>query len=116
METWEGLLIAIGWFVLRFGFPILATVLIVRFFKWLDQRWQRETLERRPSMGAEAMLPIIQCWSMNNRPEGTCQNCLAYQDQSKPCWQHFRMKDGCLKEECIDCKVFRGAPVPVIGD
>ena len=32
METWEGLLLAIGWFLLRFGVPILGTLLIVYFF------------------------------------------------------------------------------------
>jgi len=116
METWEGLLITISWFLLRFGVPILGTALIVYFFKWLDQRWQRESLDRRASMGAQAMLPIVQCWSLNNCPEGKCQGCAAFQDQSKPCWQHFRAVDGSLKEDCLGCKVFLGVSAPAIGD
>jgi len=116
METWVGLLLAIGWFLLRFGVPILGTALIVLFFKWLDKHWQRESLDRRISMGAQAMLPIVQCWSINNFPEEKCQNCVAYQDQSIACWQHFRAVDGSLKEDCLSCKVFLGVPAPVIGD
>jgi len=116
METWEGLLLAIGWFLLRFGVPILGTVLIIIFFKWLDQRWQQQSLDRRASLGAQAVLPVVKCWVINDCPKENCQNCVAYQDQSKPCWQHFRATDGYLKEECLDCKVFRGTPVPVIGD
>ncbi len=116
METWEGLSLAIGWFLLRFGLPILGTILIVIFFKRLDHRWQRETLDRRESMGAQAMLPVVQCWATNNCPAEKCQNCIAFQDHSKPCWQHFRVKDGSLKEECLGCKVFLGVPAPAVGD
>ena len=116
METWEGLLIAIGWFLMRFGVPILGTILIVLFFKRLDQRWQRETMDRRASLGANAMLPIIQCWAINNCPAEKCQGCAAYQDQSQPCWQHFRAADGAMKEDCLGCKVFLGVSAPAIGD
>lgn len=116
MATWEGFLLATGWFLLRFGVPILGTALVVIFFRWLDQRWQRQSLERRAGMGAQAVLPIVKCWAIKDCPEEKCQDCIAYQNQSKPCWQHFRAADGCLKQACIDCQVFRGAPVPVIGD
>ena len=116
METWEGFLLAMSWFVLRFGMPIVGTALIILFFKWLDHRWQRQSMDRRASMGAQALLPIIQCWAMNNCPAEKCQNCVAFQNQSKPCWQHFRVVDGSLKEECLSCKVFIGVPAPAIGD
>jgi hypothetical protein len=116
METWEGLLLAIGWFLLRFGLPILGTALVVFLFKQLDHRWQRETIDRRASLGASAMLPIVQCWAENNCPTEKCQNCVAFQDQGKPCWQHYRAKDGTLKEECFDCRVFLGAVAPATGD
>lgn len=116
MDTWEGLFLATGWFLLRFGLPILGTVLIVIFFKRLDRRWQRETMDRRASLGANAMLPVVQCWADKNCPAEKCQNCVAYQDHSKPCWQHFRAVDGSLKEECLACPVFIGVSAPAIGD
>jgi len=116
METWEGLLLAIGWFFLRFGLPIIGTVLIVILFTRMDHRWQRETMDRRASLGANAMLPIVQCWVENNCPAEKCQDCLAYQDQRKPCWQHFRATDGSLKQECLGCKVFIGVSAPATGD
>jgi hypothetical protein len=58
----------------------------------------------------------MKCWMINDCPEAKRVDCAAYKNQGKPCWQHFRTKDGCLKEDCIDCKVFRGAPIPVSGD
>ena len=116
METWQGLLGAILWFLLRFGIPIALTALIVWWFKRMDSQWQRQTIERRASMGAESLTPIIRCWLLNDCPEEKCQNCVAYQEQSIPCWQHFRSENGTLKEECLGCRVFRDAPVPIIGD
>lgn len=30
-----------------------------------------------------------------------------------PCWQTYRLPNGYLKEECLDCDVFLSAPVTV---
>ncbi|HBX68930.1 MAG TPA: hypothetical protein DEH25_05995 [Chloroflexi bacterium] len=114
METWQGLFLAIGWFVLRFGVPLVGTILMIYFFKWLDRRWQIESMDRRASMGAEAMLPIIQCWAMDTCPAEKCQSCVAFQNQGTPCWQHFRAGDGSLKDECLGCKVFLGVSAPAL--
>jgi hypothetical protein len=114
METWKGLFLAIGWFILRFGIPVLGTMLIISFFKWLDRRWQTESMERRASMGAETMLPIIQCWTMDICPAEKCQQCVAIQNPNTACWQHFRAVDGSLQEECLSCQVFLGVSAPAI--
>ena len=116
METWEGLLLSLSWFLLRFGVPILATLLIALLFNWLDARWQRDALERRASLGAESRLPVVRCWEINECPGEKCQNCVAFQNQGTPCWQHFRAADGALKESCLGCKVFLGVSAPAIGD
>ena len=116
METFEGLFLTIFWFVLRFGLPVLVTVAIVWFLKKLDTRWREQAEEVRAQAVADGVIPVVKCWLLNDCPEEAKKNCLAYQNQGKPCWQHFRMTDGCLKEDCINCKVFRGAPVPVVGD
>jgi hypothetical protein len=116
MSTLEALWLTISWFVARFGLPILVTILIVQYFRWLDNRWKQEAMQRRASMGSEYALPIIRCWEIKGCPAENCQGCQAYQDQSRACWQHFRMADGRLQEGCLSCKVFLGVEAPAIGD
>jgi hypothetical protein len=116
METFEGLLISIAWFVVRFGLPILLTLALVWFLRKLDTRWQEHAEEVRAQAVADGLVPVMKCWLLNDCPDEVRANCSAYQNQGKPCWQHFRSNDGCLKEDCLDCKVFKGAPVPVVGD
>ena len=116
METYEGLLLAIFWFVLRFGVPILITVALIWLFSKLDKRWREQAEEVRAQAVADGVIPVVKCWLLNDCPDEAKAKCLAYQNQGKPCWQHFRTKDGCLKEDCINCQVFRGAPVPIVGD
>jgi len=118
VETTQGLLLAIGWFLLRFGLPVLGTALVIWLFKRMDDRWQAEAKEYKERTGLESLVPIVRCWLFNDCPEEKRQNCLAYQNQEKPCWQHFRAGDGALKESCLGCGVFRSAPAyaPVSGD
>jgi len=118
VETTQGLLLAIGWFLLRFGLPVLATALVIWFFKRLDARWQSEAQEYTERTGLESLVPAVRCWLLNDCPEERRQKCPAYQNQEKPCWQHYRLVDGSLKESCLSCRVFRGAPAsaPVAGD
>jgi len=116
MDTLDGLLIAIGWILLRFGLPIAATAIICWLFKRLDARWQAEGETYRKEAGIDRLVPTVRCWLFNDCPEEKRANCKAYQNQSIPCWQHFRGKSGELKEDCIGCGVFRGIPKPAIGD
>ncbi|MBC8507702.1 MAG: hypothetical protein ISR58_02055 [Anaerolineales bacterium] len=118
METMQGLLLAIGWFLLRFSLPVLGTALVILFFKRLDARWQAEVKDYKERAGLESLVPVVRCWLLNDCPEEKRQSCPSYQNQEKPCWQHFRAVDGALKESCLGCGVFRGAPavVPISGD
>ena len=116
METYEGLLLSIFWFALRFGIPIIITVIFVWLFSRLDARWRKRAEEVRAQAVADGIIPVVKCWLLNDCPEADKAKCLAYQNPGKPCWQHFRGEDGCLKEDCLECKVFRGIPIPVVGD
>ena len=116
METYEGLLISLLWFVVRFGVPILVTVALIWLFSKLDKRWREQAEVVRAQAVAQGIVPVVKCWLLNDCPEEAKAKCKAYNNQGKPCWQHFRTTDGYLKEDCLDCKVFKGTPVPVIGD
>jgi len=110
------LLLAIFWFVMRFGLPVILTTLVIWLFRRLDDRWQAEAQVFQQRGAARSLVPAIRCWVLNDCPEERRQNCVAYQNQDIPCWQNFRAIDGSLKEKCLGCGVFRGAPVPVSGD
>jgi len=116
MDSVQGLLISVGWFLLRFGIPVGITLLVCLLFRKIDTKWQEEGQAYLQRAGKEGSVPIVRCWILNDCPEGRRENCQAYQEQKVPCWQHFRLKNGELKEQCIGCGVFRGAPVPAIGD
>jgi hypothetical protein len=116
MDTVQGLLLAIGWFLLRFGLPIIVTVVVCRLFMKIDERWQSEATTYREKAGVEKLIPTVRCWVFNDCPEEKREKCPAYQEQHIPCWQHFRSKNAELKETCIGCGVFRGVPIPVTGD
>jgi len=116
MDMTQGLWYMLGWFLLRFGLPIVATVMVCWLFRRLDERWRAQAEETRKQAVAEGVIPIIRCWLLNDCPEEKRGKCAAYLQQDIPCWQHFRAKNGELKDGCIGCGVFRGAPAPAIGD
>jgi len=111
----EGL-IAFFWLLfgllVRFGIPILVTLLVIFGLRKLDEIWQSSASS--PSLA----LAIIQvenagCWRTKNCSEDQRQKCEAYIHQEMPCWQIFRDSHGQLKEACLGCEVFKSAPVPV---
>jgi hypothetical protein len=109
METITTILAVLTGILLRFGLPILVMAIAVYFLRRLDNRWQQEAKERMA--GSLASTPQTPCWEVHN-----CQNkeqCTAYVNRGTPCWQQFRSDEGLLKESCLDCSVFRNAPVPV---
>jgi hypothetical protein len=116
MGTWEGLILAVGWLLVRFGLPIALTIIVCRLFKQLDARWRAEGEAYRNETGIAFNIPTVRCWLFNECSEEQRSKCKAYQDQSIPCWQHFRKTNGELKQECIGCGVFKGLPKPAIGD
>lgn len=98
--------IAIG-LLLRLAIPILITALVVYFLKKLDARWQAE---------GEMPLASVQkpeCWQIKNCPIETAAVCPGHLSPL-PCWQVFRLPNGYLRERCLSCEVFRGAPLPAL--
>ncbi len=109
MEIISTTLAVLAGILLRFGLPILVMVIAVYFLRRLDNRWQEEAKERM--VVSQTSAPQTPCWEVHN-----CQNkeqCPAYVNPGVACWQQFRSDEGLLKESCIDCSVFRNAPVPV---
>jgi hypothetical protein len=116
MTTLEGIFLAIGWALLRFGLPILFSILLFQFLKRLDERWEAEAEEVREKTGVGSLVPKVRCWILNDCPQERMEKCPAYLEQGIPCWQHFRTTEDGLKEDCLGCDVFRGVPIPALGD
>ena len=96
---------------LRLGIPLLVTVVVVYLLGKLDAHWQAEATQQRPDYQLDPnQLP---CWEQKGCSPEAVAKCQAYLDQSQPCWQTFRAQDGHMKEACLDCEVFHGAPIPV---
>jgi len=97
------------WFFLlgvlfRIGIPVAVTLLVVLFLHNLDRRWQQE------SMALPVVQPQTPCWQIKNCPPEKRKNCTATQSQI-PCWQiHRASNHGLLRQECLNCDVFRRAP------
>ena len=94
--------------ILRLAIPVGATILLVWFFRRLDERWQSEAELKEPVMAKNPG-----CWKVNKCSASQRAKCKAYADPSQPCWQHFRESNGHLQERCLGCDVFRKAPVPI---
>lgn len=94
--------------ILRLAIPVGATILLVWFFRRLDERWQSEAEFQEAVMAKNPG-----CWKVNQCSASKMAKCQAYNDPSKPCWQHFRESNGRLQERCLGCDVFRKAPIPI---
>ena len=96
--------------LLRVIIPIAVTIFVVVILKWLDERWKKEA-----DLDESAVVKVgnVGCWDINNCPAEKREQCLAYTNPDKPCWQVFREEDGRLQEQCIGCEIFRHAPVPI---
>ncbi len=92
--------------VLRIGIPVFITVLVVLFLRWLDERWQKESVDQRVVTARN-----IRCWDIQRCSEQQRASCSAYAHPEVPCWQHFRDPEGALREQCLGCQVFLKAPV-----
>jgi len=115
METTQGLLLAISWFLLRFGLPVIVTLILIAAFSKLDSRWKEEALSRRVDLVQEQVIPMIKCWVFHDCPSERREICPAYQQKQIPCWQTFRDKYGTLKDGCLGCDVFNEIPLPTVN-
>lgn len=111
METPLAILLA---FVVRLGPPLLLTLALTWILQALDRRWQAEArAQLNENAGAVlAGLEVLPCCDIMNCPPEKRAACRAFADRSVPCWQQFRDGQGRLKQDCLDCDVFRWAPVP----
>ena len=96
--------------ILRVIIPIAATILVIAILKRFDDRWKKESDLDSPVV---VKVGNVGCWDINNCSAEKREQCLAFANPDKPCWQVFREEDGRLQEECIGCDIFRHAPVPV---
>ena len=99
--------------LIRFGLPILITALVVWSLRRLDARWQAEIEERKIQSLDEVEVQKIQCWDLKNCAEIEREECVAYQNPAIPCWQQFRNGRGELREECLECEIFRITPITI---
>lgn len=114
MDTAQGLLLAIGWVLLRFGLPVLVTGLLIWIFSRLDSRWKEDALSGRKAMIRDGVIPLMKCWVFRDCPPEKRRDCLAFQEKYVPCWQVFRDANGNLQNKCLGCDVFRKAPLPIM--
>ena len=106
METLTTLLVLCTSLLLRLALPITITLVLVYFLRKLDSRWQAEA-KLQPMYVQKP-----ECWKIKGCPLERQKNCIA-RTSSLPCWQMLRLPNGYLREECISCKVFIDAPIPV---
>ena len=114
METTQGLLLAITWFMFRFGLPLVITLVLIGVFSKLDSRWKEEALSMRKNLVHEQVIPMIKCWVFQDCPPERREKCPAFQQKQIPCWQTFRDKYGTLKDGCLSCDVFKEVPLPIV--
>lgn len=107
MDTLTSILVVLVGTVLRLIVPLTLTVLVVIVLHRLDARWQAEAArEKKLLLNGQA-----HCWKEEGLPNSEIKLRLAKGE--RPCWQTCRLPNGHLREECLDCDVFRDAPVPV---
>ncbi len=112
MEALNILITFLAGLLLRIGLPLGITALAVLLLRRLDAHWQAEAERQRAGLPAAAP-QRVPCWITNNCPAERRAACPIYAHPETPCWQYFRDKQGHLRETCLDCDVFRGAPIPV---
>ncbi len=98
--------------LVRFVIPIALTLAAIWFFRKLDKRWQTEAEERMRLQMALAAAQRTPCWEQKQCPAEQRATCPVYAQKGVLCWQVLRDKEGNLKTACLECGIFRDAPVP----
>lgn len=111
MTDWMTTLYTLAGFALRFGLPVLFTVLAVWLLRRVDARWQAEA--RQLPVAAPPVMLGPACWQVHDCPPDRRAECPAFLNAATPCWQLFRDRDGNLRAGCLVCDFFRAAPAPV---
>lgn len=111
MNDFNALLAVVLGLLIRFGVPLLLTVLAAWGLRRLDQHWQHESEHVRRAPLALGAAPVeVRCWEQTSCPEAKRDACPAYAQPSVPCWQLFRASNGDLSSGCLGCDVFVNAP------
>ena len=110
---WANSVVVVGFgLLLRLGIPLLITILLIRWLRRLDERWQTEAKAQRSKVASTVQARNIGCWEIKGCTGEQRDSCQAYKHPETPCWQVFRASDGRLQERCLGCEVFRKSPVP----
>jgi hypothetical protein len=114
MEDFLAILSIIAALLLRIGIPLAVTAILVIALRRVDERWQREA---ELGTGSEtkhvSMFSQFQCWMTHNCSEENRDECPAFIENNKPCWQVFRDGSGDLRQKCLDCPVFVNVPAGI---
>ena len=50
----------------------------------------------------------LPCWKIRGCPEAACRECVAYQDQQRPCWEQETLCKQLLGgRACRECEVYK---------
>lgn len=63
--------------------------------------------EKISIMGIKRIMALIPCWAIKRCPVEVRNSCQAFRDHTKPCWLHKSDSDGCDKNKCRDCLVYK---------
>jgi len=112
MESLTAIMLMFLGLLVRFGLPILMTALLIVGLRKLDELWQSSAVEPSLAM-ARIKVENSGCWLAKDCSQEQRDRCPAYKQQGMPCWQVMRDDHGQMKDACLDCEVFKSAPVPV---
>ena len=85
--------------LLRIGIPLGLTFLLARFLRRLDAKWRAEASEVHPGEAIMFELWLKNpCWDEFDCTKEQCENCAAYNQKEKPCWEVFRVNGHDLGE------------------
>lgn len=99
--------------VVRLGIPIGITFLVARWLAQLDARWQDEARRDALLLPLGTQVRNTGCWDVKHCTPEQKAKCPAFARKEIPCWQIFRLENSALREKCIECNVFKDAPVPI---
>ena len=107
-DTMLAVIVGVG---VRLLVPITLTALVVYFLHRMDVKWAEEAEEQLIEARGNAVSQTP-CWETKGCSPEARRACKASSGK-EPCWQAFRTRNGLLQDQCLDCEVFLGAPVPL---
>jgi hypothetical protein len=99
--------------LLRIGIPLGLTFLLASFLRGLDAKWRDEASQVQPGETILRELWLSNpCWVEMDYSGGQCENCPAYNQKEKPCWEVFR-ENGSLNKKCQECEYRKELLLPI---